>query len=67
VVTGIFTYLVVSWLPFISPIRLTIGVVVFVIVFLLVAVFTRTLTRADLGTLQPLTDGWVHCVNPYIV
>ncbi|MCL2358894.1 MAG: flippase [Nitrososphaerota archaeon] len=56
-VTGILTYLIVTPLPFISPIRLIIGVVVFVVVFVLTAVFTRTITRADLESIQTIVEG----------
>ncbi|MDR0372176.1 MAG: oligosaccharide flippase family protein [Nitrososphaerota archaeon] len=56
-VTGILTYLLVTWLPFISPIRLAIGVVVFVVVFVLIACLTQTITRADLGNIQTSAEG----------
>ncbi|MDR2699691.1 MAG: flippase [Nitrososphaerota archaeon] len=55
-VTGILTYLIVTHLPFISPIRLAIGVVVFVVVFMLVAFFTRTITHADLGNIKVVVE-----------
>ncbi|MDR0372293.1 MAG: oligosaccharide flippase family protein [Nitrososphaerota archaeon] len=55
--TGVLTYLIVSQLPFISPIRLAIGVVVFVAVFMLVAIFTRTITRTDLGNIKTIVEG----------
>ncbi|MDR0373387.1 MAG: flippase [Nitrososphaerota archaeon] len=56
-VTGILTYLTVTWLPFISPIRLAIGVVMFVVVFVLLVIFTQTLTRTDLGNIQTIVEG----------
>ena len=56
-ITGVLTYLLVTWLPFISPIRLVIGVVMFVAAFVLIAVFTRTITRADLENIQTLVSG----------
>jgi O-antigen/teichoic acid export membrane protein len=56
-VTGVLTYLLITWLPFSSPIRLVIGVVVFVAAFVLIAVFTRTITRADLENIQTIVAG----------
>jgi O-antigen/teichoic acid export membrane protein len=56
-VTGIFTYIVVSQLPFISPVRLAMGVVVFVTVFMVIAIFTRTMTRTDLGNIKTIVEG----------
>jgi len=56
-ITGILTYLLVTWLPFISPVRLAIGVVVYVVVFVLIAVFTRTITRTDLENIQTIVGG----------
>jgi O-antigen/teichoic acid export membrane protein len=56
-VTGVLTYLVVSWLPFSSPIRLLIGVVLFVAVFLLIVILTRTLSGSDLVNIRQIVDG----------
>jgi O-antigen/teichoic acid export membrane protein len=57
VVAGGLTYLVDFLLPFSSPIRLGIGVVVFVVAFLLVAVFTRTISRYDLRNIRMIVSG----------
>ena len=56
-IAGGLTYLVVSLLPFSSPIQLIIGVVVFVIVFLLAAIITRTINRNDLANVTR-NCGW---------
>lgn len=56
-VTGILTYLLVTWLPFSSPIQLVIGVVVFTVVFLLIAVVTRTIDRTDLASIRQIAGG----------
>jgi O-antigen/teichoic acid export membrane protein len=56
-ITGIVTYLVVSWLPFSSPIRLVIGVTVFAAVLLLTIIFTRTINRADLVNIRQIVGG----------
>ncbi len=56
-VTGILTYIIVTQLPFISPIRLSIGVVIFVTIFMLITIFTRTLTHTDLGTIKTIVEG----------
>ncbi|MCL2476423.1 oligosaccharide flippase family protein [Candidatus Bathycorpusculum sp.] len=55
--TGVLTYLLVTWLPFISVIRLAIGVVAFVGIFILIAVFTRTITRTDLENIRTIVGG----------
>jgi O-antigen/teichoic acid export membrane protein len=56
-IAGILTYLLISWLPFSSPIQLTIGVVVFVVAFLLIAVITQTINRNDLATIRQIAGG----------
>jgi O-antigen/teichoic acid export membrane protein len=57
VAAGGLTYLVDSWLPFSSPIRLVIGVVMFVVAFLLIAVYTRTISRNDLDNIRTIVGG----------
>jgi len=56
-VTGLLTYIVVSVLPFSSPIRLALGLIVFVIVFLLTAMGTRTINRNDLANIREIVSG----------
>jgi putative peptidoglycan lipid II flippase len=56
-VTGILTYLLVTWLPFSSPVQLVIGVVVFTVVFLLLAVVTRTIDRTDMVSIRQIVSG----------
>jgi len=56
-VTGILTYLTVTQLPFISPIRLVIGVIVFAAVFMIIAIFTRTITHTDLENIKTIVEG----------
>ena len=53
-IAGGLTYLVISLLPFSSPIQLIIGVAVFVIVFLLAAIITRTINRNDLANVREI-------------
>ena len=53
-IAGGLTYLVVSLLPFSSPIQLIIGVAVFVIVFLFAAIITRTINRNDLANVREI-------------
>ncbi|MCL4430385.1 MAG: hypothetical protein M1167_06500 [Chloroflexi bacterium] len=43
-------------MPFSSPVRLLIGVVIFAIVFLLLAVVTQTLNKADLGNVRGIAN-----------
>ncbi len=56
-ITAAVTYLFVTWLPFSSPIRLILGVIVFVVVFLLVAIATRTIKRSDLDIIRQIIGG----------
>jgi O-antigen/teichoic acid export membrane protein len=55
--TGILTYLFVSWLPFSDLIRLLLGVVAFAVVFLVIAVVTRTITRSDITLIRQIVGG----------
>jgi len=56
-ITGVITYLVVSWLPFSNVIRLIIGVIVFAIVLLASIALTRTINRADLAIIRQIVGG----------
>ena len=56
-IAGILTYLLVSWVPFSSPIRLIIGVIAFVIIFLLAIIVTRTINRNDLANVREIVGG----------
>ncbi len=56
-ITAVLTYLFVTWLPFSSPIRLVLGVIVFVVVFLLAAIATRTIGRSDLVIIRQIVGG----------
>ncbi len=55
--TGIITYLFVSWLPFISIIKLILGVPAFAIIFILLTALTRTLNQNDLKNLRQMASG----------
>jgi O-antigen/teichoic acid export membrane protein len=67
-ITGIITYLVVSWLPFSSPIRLAIGVFLFVGLFLTTTILMRTLTPSDYVNLRQIVSGLGPLRKPlYIV
>jgi putative peptidoglycan lipid II flippase len=56
-ITGGATYLVVSLLPFSSPIRLILGIIVFAVVFLVSIIATRTVNRADLANIRQIVGG----------
>ena len=56
-IAGVLTYLVVSWVPFSSPIRLIIGVIAFVIIFLIAIIVTRTINRNDLANVREIVGG----------
>lgn len=51
------TYLMISVLPFSSPIRLLIGVLFFVAVFFVAALLTKTICRSDVENLRRMTSG----------
>ena len=56
-IAAILTYLIIFKLPVHSLIQLIIGVSAFVIIFILIAVFTRTISIADMTNLRLLSGG----------
>ncbi len=56
-IAAILTYLIIFELPVHSLIQLIIGVSAFVIIFILIAVFTRTISIADMTNLRLLSGG----------
>jgi O-antigen/teichoic acid export membrane protein len=55
--TGALTYFTVNALPFSSPVRLLIGVVLFVAVFLVAILATRSINHTDLRNLREIVSG----------
>jgi O-antigen/teichoic acid export membrane protein len=56
VASAILTYVIITQLPFSSPIQLIVGVVIFMIAFLLLAVITRTINKADLVNIREIVN-----------
>ncbi len=56
-IAGVLTYIVVSWVPFSSPIQLIIGVVAFVFIFLFAIIVTRTINRNDIANVREILGG----------
>jgi O-antigen/teichoic acid export membrane protein len=53
---AILTYVLISQLPFSSPVQLVMGIFIFVIAFLLLTVITRTISKADLVNIRQIIN-----------
>jgi hypothetical protein len=55
-IAGILTYILTFELAFSDPIRLVIGIIAFCVIFVVAALFTGTVTRADLVNMKEITN-----------
>ncbi|MCW4000720.1 MAG: flippase [Candidatus Bathyarchaeota archaeon] len=56
-VAGILTFLFVEALPFSSPVRLVLGVLVFAVLFLFAALATRSIEKSDMRNIREIIGG----------
>jgi O-antigen/teichoic acid export membrane protein len=56
-IAAVVTYIFATWLPFSSPIRLILGVIVFALIFLVAALLTRTISHNDIANVRQIAGG----------